>query len=129
GDLRKLYADNTWFWPDGAAFFAESGRFRAWSGSGQKASYALGMWWVNDHGSLCFDASWHSKDGAKESTTCFTHRQSGDVLYQKREPSGAWYVFRSNPVKLEDEIKKLKSGDLVEVKVQAVQAQLGTATP
>jgi hypothetical protein len=129
GDVRKLYAGKTWLWSDGAGFFAEDGQFRAWSGSGDKASYAVGAWWVDPDGSLCFRASWYTKYGPTGNTTCFGHRLSGNVMYQRRNPSGAWYVFISDPAKPDDEYATLKSGDLIETKYHAAQAQLGTGTP
>ena len=129
GDVRKLFADKTWLWPDGAGYFAEDGQFRAWSGSGEYAVYGVGNWWVNADGSLCFRASWYTKHGATGNTSCFAHRLSGNVWYQRKNPSGAWYVFISDPAKPDDEYAMLKSGDLIEPKFQAFQAELATGTP
>ncbi len=42
--------DKTWVWQDGAGYFAESGHFTAWSGTGEKTTYAGGLWWVDDKG-------------------------------------------------------------------------------
>jgi hypothetical protein len=129
GDVRKLYADKTWFWSKGAAFFAATGQFRAWSGSGGNVAYAVGRWRVSEDGRMCFDASWYTKQGATVDTTCFAHRRSGDVWYQKRDPSGAWYVFLSDPPRPDDEFAKLVNGDLIEAKVEAARAQVAAAAP
>jgi hypothetical protein len=94
--LYRLYRDKTWLWPNGAGFFAKDGRF-------------------NFLGGLCINAAWRSKDWIKVNLTCFSHSKDGNLLYQKREPSGAWAVFRSFPGKPDDEYQKLRKGDLVEV--------------
>jgi len=128
-DVRKLFAGKTWLWPEGAGYFAEDGQFRAWSGSGAYAVYGVGDWWVSSDGSLCFRASWYTKHGATGGTTCFAHRWSGNVFYQRQKPSGSWYAFISDPASPNDEFAMLKSGDLIEPKFAAVQAQLGADTP
>ena len=125
GDVRKLFADRTWLWPDGAGYFADDGQFRAWSGSGAYSVYGVGNWWVNSDGSLCFRASWYTKHGITGGTSCFANRLSGNVWYQRKNPSGAWYVLISDPAKPDDEYAMVKSGDLIEPKFQAMQAELG----
>jgi hypothetical protein len=128
-DLHQLYDDKTWLWADGAGFFAKSGDFSAWTGSGDKASYATGFWWVNDQGVICFDGNWRTKEGAKSAITCFSHRTDGKVLYQRRDPSGAWYVFKSDPVKSGDEFERLKAGDQVEAQLETVRTEVGASAP
>jgi hypothetical protein len=128
-DLHKLYDDKTWLWADGAGFFAKSGDFTAWTGSGDKASYATGFWWVNDQGAICFDGTWRTKEGANSAITCFSHRTDGRVLYQRRNPSGAWYVFKSDPVKSGDEFEKLKAGDQVKAQLETVRTEVGASAP
>jgi len=128
-DLYQLYDDKTWLWADGAGFFAKSGDFSAWTGSGDKASYATGFWWVNDQGVICFDGNWRTKEGANSAITCFSHRTDGKVLYQRRAPSGAWYVFKSDPVKSGDEFERLKAGDQVEAQLETVRTEVGASAP
>jgi len=128
-DIRQLYQDKTWLWADGAGYFAPSGTFTAWMESGDKTTYAKGFWWVNDQGGMCFDAVWHVKDSANSAVTCFGHRTAGNVWYQKKDPAGAWYVFKSDPVKPDDEFQKLKAGDVVEAQLQAARTELGITTP
>ena len=128
-DLHQLYDDKTWLWVDGAGFFAKSGDFSAWTGSGDKASYATGFWWVNDQGVICFDGNWRTKEGANSAITCFSHRTDGKVMYQRRDPSGAWYVFKSDPAKSGDEFEKLKAGDQVEAELQTVMTEVGASAP
>ena len=117
-ELYKLYQDKTWLWPNGAGFFAKDGRFTAWSVSGGETAYANGGWWVNFLGGMCIDAAWRTKDGVHIDLTCFNHSKAGNIVYQKREPSGARFVFRSFPRKPDDEFEKLKDGDLVKSKLE-----------
>ena len=124
-DVRAFYMDKTWVWQDGAGYFAESGHFTAWSGTGEKTTYAGGLWWVDDKGQLCIDARWRTMNAAKANITCFDHRRDGNVWYQKKVPSGSWYVFKSDPGKPDDESEKLKRGDLIEAKLRTIEAKLG----
>ena len=124
-DVRAIYMDKTWVWQDGAGYFAESGHFTAWSGTGDKTTYANGLWWVDDKGQLCIDAKWRMTNVAKANITCFDHRRDGNVWYQKKVPSGSWYVFKSDPGKPDDESEKLKRGDLIAAKLQTIEAKLG----
>ncbi|WP_027687027.1 DUF995 domain-containing protein, partial [Rhizobium leguminosarum] len=45
--------------------------------------------------------------------TCFSHRKKGGLIYQKREPDGQWYVFKSAQTQATDEFAKLRHGDYV----------------
>jgi Protein of unknown function (DUF995) len=112
-DLYKLYRDKTWFWPNGAAYFASNGQFDAWSQSSGETAYAKGRWWVNYLGGMCFKAAWHTKSGTKTSLTCFSHRKDGRALYQKKEQGGDWFVFRSSPDRADDEFRSLEDGNLI----------------
>jgi hypothetical protein len=112
-DLYELYKDRTWLWDKSAGHFAANRRFTAWSGDGPSASYADGRWLVTDKGQMCFSAVWHYRGGEKPNVTCFGHRKAGRVIYQRKEPSGSWYVFRNFPRKRTDESEKLVPGDRV----------------
>jgi len=123
-DLRPFYADKTWFWTDGGGYFGPTGTFLAATGTGDKANYAKGFWWTTDRGAMCFDAIWHTKNSAGDGVTCFDQRRAGEVWYQKKEPSGPWYVFKSELPKPEDEFAKLKPGNQIEAQLQAAKATL-----
>jgi Protein of unknown function (DUF995) len=112
-EVYKLYKDRTWLWDKGAGHFAADRRFTAWSGDGASASYADGRWLVTDKGRMCFSAYWNFRGGEKPNVTCFGHRKVGRVIYQRKEPSGSWYVFRNSPSKRTDESAKLVPGDRV----------------
>jgi len=118
--LEAIYADRTWHWPDGAAHFAAAPdrRFTAWVASGANASYAEGSWSATDDGRLCFRATWHTVRGSSAARTCFDHRTENDVIYQRKLPTGSWYVFSHAPGQPEDEMHKLEPGDQVSADYQ-----------
>jgi Protein of unknown function (DUF995) len=121
--LYKVYRNKTWVWQDGGGFFASDGRFAAWSGEGDAASYAEGRWWASGTtGDVCFQATWHSAKGAERNRTCFAHRAIGGVIYQKKEPSGAWYQFKNLPSCPNDEFQKLREGDQVTENLKQLKA-------
>ena len=128
-ELHGLYDGKTWIWSDGGAYFAKSGGFEAWSGAGSKAAYATGFWWVNDRGEMCFDGNWRTKEGANSAVTCFDHRKDGNVWFQRRSPTGAWYVFKSDPAEPGDEIDKLKPGDQIAADLHRLEKELGGSSP
>jgi len=107
----QLYYNRTWIWKDGAGYFAAKHRdFRAWSGEGT-GSYGVGHWFVTDPGKLCFRATWYAKTGKALALTCFSHRKKSNVIFQKREPNGDWYPFKTTPAKADDEYQKVRPGD------------------
>jgi hypothetical protein len=109
--VSQLYSDRTWIWKNGAGYFAVKQRaFKAWSGEGT-GSYGVGHWSVTAPGKLCFRATWYAKTGKALALTCFSHRKKGNVIFQKREPDGDWYPFKTIPAKVDDEYQKLRSGD------------------
>jgi hypothetical protein len=114
-NLETLFANRTWHWPDGAGYFAAppDRKFTAWVNSGAKASYAEGSWSATDEGRLCFVAIWHAITGSKKARTCFDHRSDDNAIYQRKLPTGSWYVFSHVPKQPEDEVQKLESGDQV----------------
>lgn len=121
--LYKVYRNKTWVWPDGGGFFASDGRFIAWSGKGDAGTYAEGRWWATGGtGEVCFQAAWHSAKGVAHDRTCFAHRATGGIIYQKKEPSGAWYPFKNSPGGPNDEFQKLQEGDLVTENLKQLKA-------
>ena len=122
--LYPLYRDKSWLWKNGAAFFADTGRFKAWTEDGAAAAYAQGGWWLTEAGALCIKAAWNSAAGSNEQLLCFSHRVTNGVVLQKREPAGNWYVFKSSPSAADDEIQKFKDGDQIEAKFEAVKSAL-----
>jgi hypothetical protein len=128
-ELYTLYRDKSWKWPAGAGRLQADGRrFTAWSGSGNKASWAEGRWTVNDRGQLCLKAQWHLVSGVFPNTTCFSHRKLGDIIYQKREPAGAWYVFKHATPTEGDEFNELIGDDLVSQDLQQIRSSLASAS-
>lgn len=127
-ELYMLYHGKSWKWGEGAGRLQDDGRvFTAWSGSGESATWAEGRWIVTDSGRLCLQAEWHTRTGVYPDRTCFSHRIHDGVIYQKKEPSGAWYVFKNSEPAEGDEFKKLVRGDVVSEKLQSVRISLQTA--
>ncbi len=119
GELFALYGDKSWKWPDGAGLMeTKDRRFTAIAGSGEQASWAEGRWSVSDSGRLCFVAEWHAKSGVASGRTCFIHMVDGDTIYQRRQPSGGWYVFKHAKPTAGDEFNKLVREDLVSAKLE-----------
>lgn len=112
--LEAIYSGRTWKWKDGGGFFSgKKNRFIAWSRNGRAWSYGQGRWYATNNGKLCMQAYWLSKTGGGSDTSCFLHRQKDGVIYQKRNLTGDWYVFQSNPPRSTDEAAKVVKGDLV----------------
>lgn len=119
GELHALFAGKSWKWQDGAGLMQDKGRiFKAWSGSGDTEAVATGRWSVADSGLFCLKADWKNSSGVYPDTTCFRHKMSGRIIYQKREPDGPWYVFRHSPSRPSDEASRIVADDLVSSKIK-----------
>lgn len=112
-ELSILYADRTWIWKDGAAYFGKNGRpLRAWTSRQDSASFAEGKWLVTNDGKICMDLAWRSKNYAGEQhRTCYSHRINGGNIEQRKEPDGKWYSFLRSPEDPSDEHRKFEVGD------------------
>jgi hypothetical protein len=129
GELHAIYNDQTWVWSDGAGRMQSDGRrFVAWAGSGASATWAEGRWIITSSGRLCFKARWQSSSGSHPAKTCFIHKQHRGVIYQRKEPSGDWYVFKHAISKDGDEIRKLTNEDLVSKELEKIKSQLQETT-
>ncbi|MGN7753462.1 DUF995 domain-containing protein [Sinorhizobium sp. 22678] len=124
-ELYMIFQDKTWKWESGAGRMDREGRaFRAWAQSATGESWAEGRWSVNDRGQLCLTAVWHSQGAAARDKTCFSHRTLDGTIYQKREPSGDWYVFRHAKTQAGDEFNRLVREDLVAAKLAAFEERI-----
>ncbi len=129
-ELYMLYHDKSWQWSDGAGRMQSEGRrFTAWAGSGDKATWAEGRWTLLDNGKLCFKAQWHSSSGVSPATTCFSHKRVGGTIYQKKEPSQAWYVFKHSTPAPDDQFNKLVRGDLVSSELERIRPAIKPEKP
>lgn len=125
-ELYQLYGQKSWIWKEGAGYFSvQARRFIAWSKENGKPSYGVGRWFITGPGKLCFRAEWHARDGSSPATTCFSHAKRGGVIYQRREPDGAWYVFKNARVRSDDEFAKLRRGNYVGASLNRIEARLG----
>jgi hypothetical protein len=129
-ELYMLYRNKSWQWPDGSGRMQSDGRrFTAWAGSGLSSTWADGRWTVTDRGRLCFEAKWHSMSGVYPNKTCFRHKQHRGTIYQKREPSQTWYVFKDPPPTEGGEFSKLVSQDLVSSELERIRSAIEAAAP
>lgn len=124
-ELYVLYRDKTWQWPDGAGRMQDKDRaFIGWSGSGDDTRWAEGRWVLSDTGLMCLKADWYgiqAKQGKEAGKSCFRHRIYEDTIYQKKEPSGSWYVFKHAKAADSDEFKKLVAEDTVSAQLAKLQ--------
>jgi hypothetical protein len=111
-ELSLLYANRTWIWKNGAAYFAKDNnrRLQAWTSSQDKASVAEGRWLVTDTGKMCMELSWRSKTYSKQGRTCYSHRIQDGKIEQRKDPDGEWYNFKGPPEEA-DEYRKFEEGD------------------
>lgn len=125
-EIYNLYKNKSWQWDDGAGHMTDAGRqFSAWADGEKGESWAEGRWVISETGLLCFNATWHSKQGSFPAKSCFSHRVGHGTIYQKREPDGEWYVFRHTEARENDEASKLISADLVSQKRDSIKTALG----
>ncbi|QKD06586.1 DUF995 domain-containing protein [Mesorhizobium loti R88b] len=112
-ELQLLYADRTWLWKDGAAYFGQTGRpLRAWTSGQDSASVAEGRWLVTKDGKMCMEVAWRSKSyKGKLQRTCYSHRTKGGTIEQRKDPDGEWYSFKRTPEDPSDEYRKFVAGD------------------
>lgn len=121
-ELYVLYRDKTWQWPDGAGRMQDKNRtFIGWSGSGDNTRWAEGRWVLSDTGLMCLKADWYGVQAKQANKTCFRHRIYEDTIYQKKEPSGSWYVFKHARAADSDEFKKLVAEDTVSAQLAKLQ--------
>lgn len=121
-ELYQLYGNKTWDWGNGGGRFNETGRkFLGWSSDKGQTYFAEGSWSVDDLGQMCMRATWTDDSISKRNSTCFGHRKVGNVIYQRRQPSGKWYIFRHGAPKPGDEFLKLVPADTVSTKVEELK--------
>ncbi|WP_245489147.1 DUF995 domain-containing protein [Mesorhizobium sp. M7D.F.Ca.US.004.03.1.1] len=112
-ELQLLYADRTWVWKNGAAYFAQGNRrLEAWTSGQDTASVAEGRWLVTKEGKMCMELAWRSKGyTGKQNRTCYSHRIQGGSIEQRKDPDGEWYSFKRSPEEPSDEYRKFEAGD------------------
>ncbi|RNF35867.1 DUF995 domain-containing protein [Paracoccus methylarcula] len=127
-EIQDIYKDKSWQWDNGVGYMKGSPQlFSAWSEDEAGKTWAEGRWLATNSSRMCFDATWHVRDGTFPDRTCFSHRVHEGTVYQKREPDGEWYIFRHAPPRAEDEASKLIPDDLVSEELEGVKAALASA--
>jgi hypothetical protein len=112
-ELQLLYANRTWVWKDGAAYFArDNRRLEAWTSGQDTASVAQGRWLATKDGKMCMELAWRSKSyTGKQNRTCYSHRIQGGNIEQRKDPDGEWYSFKRSPEDISDEYRKFEIGN------------------
>ncbi|MEK1888412.1 MAG: DUF995 domain-containing protein [Phyllobacterium sp.] len=124
-ELYLLYRDKTWTWPDGAGRFDDQERrFTARTGAGATTAWAQGRWVITNDGLLCLDADWHTLSGIYRNNSCFGHMRDHETIFQRKEPSGAWYVFKHAVPTKTDEFNKLVADNLVSSDLASIKSDL-----
>ena len=124
-ELKQIYDNKTWQWQVGGGRFSEANRsFVAWSSTDGVDTYGTGHWELTNSGKLCMVATWKTKETSGKNRTCFRHLKVGDTIYQKREPKGKWYVFKSGNPWSKDEYSKLIDEDTVSVQALRIQTRI-----
>lgn len=113
-EVRDIYANRTWKWGSGGAYFGPNRNFYAVSGEGKKLSIGSGRWIVTNGGRLCFNADWSSSTYTfKNAMTCFNHAEYKGNYYQAKGLSGKWYSIKSAKQSPLDMISLIVPGDKV----------------
>lgn len=119
-ELQLFYADRTWNWADGAAYFAQDRHMRAWTSGPDSTSVAEGRWLLTNNGKMCMELVWRSKTyAATPIRTCFSHRVEGGNVEQRKDPDGRWYSFKHASDDPADEHRKFQEGDAKGVEFEA----------
>jgi hypothetical protein len=123
-ELADIYSGKTWQWEAGAGYFGPGGHFKGWSSNDAGTlGYGIGGWSAVDDGRLCIEAAWHYGGEEAEISECFGHRQADGAVYQRVEPAGEWYVFRSQPPRPDDEANRITPGDEVTSRIEEIRSQ------
>lgn len=116
-EIYRLYADKTWTWSTGGGrFVGEGRRLVAWTSADGIESFAEGRWTADNDGQLCMRAVWTNRQGSAKADTCFDHWKVGELVYQRRQPDGDWYVFKHAEPQADDEYAKLVPTDPISKK-------------
>jgi hypothetical protein len=125
-EIYRLYGNRSWLWGrNGAGYFAIRKRaFTAWTRNKAGKGYGEGIWFIPRDGRLCFRASWQDPKSTSTTLTCFDHRADAKAIYQRKAPSGSWYIFKHRHPRRSDEFEKLKYGNYVARKYMEIKSEL-----
>ncbi len=119
-ELLQVYGGKTWQWGEGGGYFDLQGRkFTARTVGDAGEVTAAGTWKITDRGKLCFSAKWGATSGKAPVETCFEHMTDGGNIYQRRLPSGNWYIFKHAKTEPSDEFGKIVRGDILSRNTEA----------
>ncbi|WP_217576727.1 DUF995 domain-containing protein [Mesorhizobium sp. GbtcB19] len=111
-ELQLLYADRTWNWKNGAAYFGMDRRLHAWTKGEDSPAVGEGRWLVTEKGKMCMELAWRSKTySTKPQRTCYSHRVEKGNIEQRKDPDGTWYDFKHAKDDPADEHQKFEAGN------------------
>ncbi|RAZ80022.1 DUF995 domain-containing protein [Mesorhizobium atlanticum] len=111
-ELQLLYADRTWNWKNGAAYFGMDRRLHAWTKGEDSPAVGEGRWLVTEKGKMCMELAWRSKTySTKPQRTCYSHRVENGNIEQRKDPDGTWYDFKHAKDDPADEHQKFEAGN------------------
>lgn len=111
-ELQLLYADRTWNWKNGAAYFGMDRRLHAWTKGEDSPAVGEGRWLVTEKGQMCMELAWRSKTySTKPQRTCYSHRVEKGNIEQRKDPDGTWYDFKHAKDDPADEHQKFEAGN------------------
>ncbi|WP_245519575.1 MULTISPECIES: DUF995 domain-containing protein [unclassified Mesorhizobium] len=111
-ELQLLYADRTWNWKNGAAYFGMDRRLHAWTKGEDSPAVGEGRWLVTEDGKMCMELAWRSKTySTKPRRTCYSHRVDKGKIEQRKDPDGTWYDFKHAKDDPADEHQKFEAGN------------------
>ncbi|PBC11366.1 DUF995 domain-containing protein [Mesorhizobium sp. WSM3859] len=111
-ELQLLYADRTWNWKNGAAYFGMDRRLHAWTKGEDSPAVGEGRWLVTEKGKMCMELAWRSKTySTKPQRTCYSHRVEKGKIEQRKDPDGTWYDFKHAKDDPADEHQKFEAGN------------------
>jgi Protein of unknown function (DUF995) len=124
-ELYMLYKDKTWQWEKGAGrFYSKDRRFLAWSDGENGKSYAEGRFILTDGGRVCMDAVWRDAQSTVRDRSCFLHHRDQGTIYQRKDGSPDWYLFRHLSETDTGEYAKFVDEDLVSDEVATIRKKL-----
>ncbi|MDX8433802.1 DUF995 domain-containing protein [Mesorhizobium abyssinicae] len=121
-EMQLFYADRTWNWQDGAAYFAQDRRLRAWTAGPDSTSIAEGRWLLTSNGKMCMELVWRSTAyAATPIRTCFSHRIQDGNVEQRKDPDGGWYSFKHASDDASGEHRKFQEGDAKNIEFETAR--------
>ncbi len=116
-ELAYFFSNRSWTREKSVGYFSEEdSEYIAASNKGGKGR---GHWSLPGSGRLCINAQWTWGEGQSPTTIleCYAHRTDGIRVFQRREPFGAWHIFKDAPPNEWQKADRLVPGNSFEAPV------------